>query len=63
VISPGTPAAIIELGFLTNARDRALLVGGQDLIAAALADGILDFLAIAPSLGARQFAGTGWPEP
>ena len=63
VIAPQTPAAIIELGFLTNPGDRALLVGGQELIAAALAEGILDFLALAPSLGARQFAGTGWPVP
>lgn len=63
VISPRTPAAIIELGFLTNPYDRAILIGNQDLIAAALADGILDYLEIAPSLGARQFAGTGWPFP
>ena len=63
VISPRTPAAIIELGFLTNAHDRALLVGSQDLIAAALAQGILDYLELAPSLGTRQFAGTGWPMP
>jgi hypothetical protein len=63
VISPRTPAAIIELGFLTNPRDRALLVGGQDLIAASIAEGILDYLEIAPSLGARQFAGIGWPYP
>jgi hypothetical protein len=63
VISPSTPAAIIELGFLTNPGDRALLIGGQDLIAAAVAEGILDYLEIAPSLGARQFAGTGLPFP
>jgi N-acetylmuramoyl-L-alanine amidase len=63
VISPRTPSAIIELGFLTNPGDRALLIGGQDRIAAAIAGGILDYLEIAPSLGARQFAGTGWPFP
>ncbi len=63
VISPRTPAAIIELGYLTNPGDRALIVGGIDLIAAALAQGILDFLTLAPTLGVRQFAGTGWPIP
>jgi N-acetylmuramoyl-L-alanine amidase len=59
IISPQTPSAIIELGFLTTPGDRALLVGGQELIAATLAQGILDYLALAPALGARQFAGTG----
>ena len=63
VISPRTPAVIIELGYLTNSGDRALLVGGGELIAAAVAHGVLDFLALAPSLGVRQFAGTGWPIP
>ena len=63
VISTRTPAAIIELGYLTNATDRALLVGGEERIAAALSQGILDFLAFVPSLGARQFAGTGWLIP
>lgn len=63
VIAPSTPAAIIELGFLTNAYDRAFLLGNQDLIAAALAGGIMDYLALAPALGGRQFAGTGWPTP
>ena len=59
IISPQTPSAIIELGFLTNPGDRALLVGGQELIAATLAQGILDYLQLAPTLGVRQFAGTG----
>jgi N-acetylmuramoyl-L-alanine amidase len=63
VISPDTPAAIIELGFISNPSDRALLIGSQDRIAAALAAGILDYLEVAPSLGARQFAGTGWLYP
>ncbi len=43
-IDPRTPAAIFELGFLTNASDRAILVGQQARIAAALATGVLRFL-------------------
>lgn len=63
VISPRTPSAIFELGFLTNPGDRALLVGDQDRVATALAYGVLDYLALAPSLGVRQFAGTGTLAP
>lgn len=43
-IDPRTPAAIFELGFLTNTGDRAILVGQQARIAAALAAGVLRFL-------------------
>lgn len=43
-IDPRTPAAIVELGFLTNAGDRALLVGQRARIAEALAVGVLRFL-------------------
>lgn len=43
-IDPQTPAVIIELGFLTNPEDRELLKDRQDLLAAALADGILRYL-------------------
>ena len=43
-ISPQTPATIIELGFLTNAADRALLVNQQPAISQGLADGIIRFL-------------------
>jgi hypothetical protein len=49
-ISPQTPSTIVELGFLTNPADRAALVGRQDAIAVALADGILRFLAAAGKL-------------
>ncbi len=44
IISRKTPSAIIELGFLTNPADRAVLVGQQDLLAAAIALGLLRFL-------------------
>lgn len=43
-IAPGVPAAIVEMGFLTNASDRMLLINRQDLAARGLADGILAFL-------------------
>lgn len=43
-IAPQTPGAIIELGFLTNASDRALLVGGQPTVATGLAQGIIGYL-------------------
>ena len=44
IISRKTPSAILELGFLTNAADRAVIVGQQDLLAAAIALGLLRFL-------------------
>lgn len=43
-IAPGTPGVIIELGFLTNASDRALLVGAQPTVATGLARGIIGYL-------------------
>jgi N-acetylmuramoyl-L-alanine amidase len=43
-IAPGVPAAIVEMGFLTNAGDRLLLLGNPDLLARGVADGILRFL-------------------
>lgn len=45
IIGWQTPAVIVELGYLTNAGDRATLVGQQDALAAALAAGVLRFLA------------------
>lgn len=42
--APGTPGVIIELGFLTNASDRALLVGAQPTVATGLAQGIIGYL-------------------
>lgn len=43
-IAPQTPGVIIELGFLTNQNDRALLVERQDIVANGLATGIIRFL-------------------
>lgn len=44
-VHPYTPAAIVETGFLTNATDRAFLVGEQERIAEGVAAGVLAFLA------------------
>jgi len=43
-IAPQTPGVIIELGFLTNASDRALLVGAPPTVATGLAQGIIGYL-------------------
>jgi len=43
-IDLGTPAAIIEAGYLTNAGDRAQLTNHPEISAAGIADGILKFL-------------------
>lgn len=44
-IDPQTPGVIIELGFLTNPADRAILVNQQPTVAKGLAEGIIAFLA------------------
>jgi N-acetylmuramoyl-L-alanine amidase len=43
-IARTTPAVIVEMGFLTNPDDRALLTKQPDLIAAGLANGIIRYL-------------------
>ncbi len=43
-IAPTTPGVILEMGFLTNPKDRALLMQQPDLVAGAIAKGILKFL-------------------
>jgi hypothetical protein len=45
-IGTGTPAAIVEAGFMTHAGDRALLIGTPDVAAAGLAAGLLGFLGL-----------------
>jgi len=44
-IAPGTPSAILEMAYLTNATDRERLLGNPDAIARPVADGIVRFLA------------------
>lgn len=43
-VSPSTPAAIVELGFLTNYSDRSYLTNRAEEVAASLADGVRDYL-------------------
>lgn len=43
-VAPSTPAAIIELGFVTDETDRELLFDHPDAAAQGLANGILQFL-------------------
>lgn len=47
-VAPHTPAAILEMGFLSNDDDRALLMENADEVAAAIANGIARFLAEVP---------------
>ncbi len=43
-VDANTPRALIELGFLTNAADRAVLLGSPDEVARGLANAIVRFL-------------------
>jgi hypothetical protein len=54
-IAEDTPGAIFEMGFLSNAQDRAFMIQNRDLIARSIALGIARFLGAKPV--------TGWPEP
>ena len=46
--SPFTPSVILEMGFLSNDHDRGLIVDEPDLLAGAIATGILRFLDATP---------------
>ena len=46
--SPFTPSVILEMGYLTNRHDRDLIVNQQDLLAEAIAKGIVKFLDATP---------------
>jgi N-acetylmuramoyl-L-alanine amidase len=47
-LAPHTPAAILEMGYLSNREDRALLTEGQGAVAQGVANGVLRFLAANP---------------
>jgi N-acetylmuramoyl-L-alanine amidase len=53
-ISKVTPGVIIELGFLTNANDRSVLINRADDVARGLANGIIVFLNQRPPLEQRE---------
>jgi N-acetylmuramoyl-L-alanine amidase len=44
-IAPTTPAVILEMGFMTNAGDLALLLGDPEALAAGVSGGVYRFLA------------------
>jgi hypothetical protein len=48
-VAPHVPAAILEMGFLTHAADRAILVGQPDRIADGIVRGIMRFLQEVPT--------------
>jgi len=43
-VAPGVPQAIIEMGYLSSAVDRGLLIGDPDKLARGVADGVQAFL-------------------
>lgn len=43
-VASTTPAAIVEMGYLTNPKDRDLMVNSTDVVASGIARGILRFL-------------------
>jgi N-acetylmuramoyl-L-alanine amidase len=47
-VAPGVPQAIVEMGFLTSAADRRILLGNPDLAARGIANGLLAFLGQLP---------------
>jgi N-acetylmuramoyl-L-alanine amidase len=47
-VAPGVPQAIIEMGYLTSAGDRNLLIGNPDRLARGVADGVQAFLTTLP---------------
>jgi N-acetylmuramoyl-L-alanine amidase len=53
-IDKSTPAAIIEMGYLTNPADRQLLVGQMDVVVAGIERGVTRFLDERPPLAERE---------
>jgi hypothetical protein len=60
-ISPSTPAAIIETGFLTSAADRRLLTEDPELAARGISQGILLFLGASVALAPQSFVPQAFP--
>ena len=69
-VSPYTPGTILEMGYLSNDDDRALMVEQPDVIARGIANGLLRFLnetprdqifakeLVVPQLPVRSFSPT-----
>lgn len=53
-VSKGTPAIIIETGYLTNANDRNYLVAHKDVVANSIAQGVINFINARPPLDQRE---------
>jgi N-acetylmuramoyl-L-alanine amidase len=47
-LAPHTPAAIVELGFISHPDDRAILTEKQDVVARGIVEGIMSFLDSVP---------------
>ena len=62
-ISNYTPAAIVEMGYMTNAADRAVMFGESDKLAAGIAAGVRRFLASAYAGTGKRVYGLGVPDP
>ena len=64
-LPPHVPAAIVELGFISNDDDRELLVDHADVVAQGIAQGVLRFLAETPrsSLFAKEIVVPTVPAP
>jgi N-acetylmuramoyl-L-alanine amidase len=48
-VAPHTPAAILEMGFMTNAADRSLLLSRQDVVVTGVVSGLQRFLDEVPA--------------
>ncbi len=59
-INPFTPAAILEMGYVTSDLDRAVFSHRSQNIAQGIASGILDFLSLRPALELRE-PPAAWP--
>lgn len=53
-VSKGTPAVIIETGYLTSASDRNYLVAHKDVVANSIAQGVINFINARPTLDQRE---------
>jgi N-acetylmuramoyl-L-alanine amidase len=47
-VAPHTPAVILEMGYISNDDDRALMLDRADVVAGGIAEGILQFLSDTP---------------